>query len=87
MLREGGQGPGDVVPFMLPRTRLEVENACSQKGVDDGLLQGGDDVRVDGGIYEPVFDSIETVSKDIVVPCYAHITHDGGWGLICRLSW
>ena len=67
---------------MLPRVWAEIENMCPQKGADDCLLKGGNNVGVHSGVHEPVFYGIETVGKDVVIPHDVHITCDGHWGLI-----
>ena len=43
VLREGGLHPRDIVPLMLSEARPEVEDTGPQEGVDNGLLEGGDD--------------------------------------------
>ena len=73
VLSESGWHPGDVVPFMLTRAWLEVEDGTSQKGVDDRLLEWGDNAGVNGGVHESVFYHVEAVGEDIVVLGDVHV--------------
>ena len=83
MLREGGQGPVDVVPLVLTRMWLEVEDGPPQKGANDSLLKGGDNVGMDGSIHQPILHGVEAVGKDVVVSHDTHVTCDSRWCLIC----
>ena len=86
MLREGGLHPRDIVPLVLSGARPEVEDMGPQEGADDGLLKGGDDARVDSGVYKVILDFVESVGKDEVGPCDAHVACDSCQGLICVLG-
>ena len=83
MLREGGRGPGNVVPFMLTRPWPEIKDSPPQERTNNGLLKGGDDAGMDSGIYEPILDSVKMISKDVIVPCDIHVMHNSCWCLIC----
>ena len=82
VLGEGGWGPRNVVAFMLSGAWPEVENGPSKEGMDDRLLEWGDDAGVNGGVHEPVFDSVEAVGEDIIVPRDAHVARYCGQHLI-----
>ena len=76
VLREGGRRPGDVVVFVLAGAWSKIENGPFQKGVDDCLLEWGDDMGMDRGVHESILHDVETVGEDIVVPCNAHVMHN-----------
>ena len=82
VLREGGRGPRDVVTFMLAGAWSEVEDGPPEKRADNHLLEWGDDAGVDGGIHELIFNGIEAVGEDVVVPRDAHVVCYHGWRLI-----
>ena len=41
---------------------------------------------MDGGVYKVILDFVESVGKDKVGPCDAHVTRDSRQGLICVLG-
>ena len=87
MLGEGSRGPEDVVAFMLAGAWSEIEDSPPEEGTDDRLLKWGNDVGVNGGVHEPVFDGVEAVGEDIIVSCDAHIARYCGWRLIRLSGW
>ena len=87
ILGEGGQGPGDVVPFMLTRMQPEVKDGPPQKGADDGLLKGGNNAGMDSGIHQSILNGVEAVGEDVIVLHDMHVMHDGHWCLVCMSGW
>ena len=85
VLRKGSRSPRNVVVLMLTRTRSEEEDGCPEEGANNHLLKRGDDAGVDGGVHDVVFDGVEAVGEDVVVPCEAHVASHRKWGLV-RLS-
>ena len=83
VLRESSGGPRDIVPFVLGRARMEVEDGSAEKRADDGLLQRRDDVRVDHGVHESILDGVEAFGEDVVVLREAHVACNGGRRLVC----
>ena len=87
MLGKGGWGPRDVVAFVLAGAWSEIEDGTPEEGMDNRLLEWGDNAGVDGGVHELVFDSIEAVGEDIVVPHDTHVPRDRGGCLIHLSGW
>ena len=85
VLEKGSRGPGNIVALVLAGAWLEVKDGPSEEGTDDRLLERGDDAGVDGGIHESIFDGVEAVGEDIVVPHDAHVARYRGQCLV-RLS-
>ena len=73
VLRKGGRGPGDVVALVLTRAQAEEEDGAPEKGTDNRLLERGDDARMDSRVHESVFDGVETIGENVVIPREAHV--------------
>ena len=87
VLRESGRCPRNVVALVLARVWTEIEDGPSEEGANDGLLQWSDNMGVDGGVHESVFDGVKVVSEDVIIPCNTHVLCHCGWCLICLSSW
>ena len=74
------------VPFMLGGAWTKVVDGAPEEGVDDGLLEWSDDMGVDRGVHESIFDGVEAVGKDVVVAHDAHVARDGGRRLVGHSS-
>ena len=87
LLGERGGGPRDVVAFVLGGARTEVVDGPPEEGANDGLLQRGDDARVDRSVHESILNGVEAVSEDVVISRDAHVARDGGRCLIRLSGW
>ena len=85
VLDKGGGGPRDIVVLMLSGARAEVEDGSPEKRADNGLLERGDDARVDGCIHESILDGVKALGENVVVPRETHVACYRGRRLI-RLS-
>ena len=58
---------------MLSGAWAEIENDPPEEGADDGLLEGGDNTGMDGGVHDPILYGIEAFGEGIVAPREAHV--------------
>ena len=86
VLREGGWRPGDVIALVLTGSWAKEEDGHAQKWADNSLLEGGDDAGMDSSVHKSVFDGIEAVGEDIVVPCETHVAGYHERRLVCLSS-
>ena len=85
VLDEGGGSPWNVIAFVLSGAWPEVENGPSEKRVNDGLLEGGDDAGMDGGVHQSILDGVEALGEGVVVSREVHVARHGKRRLV-RLS-
>ena len=55
--------------------------------MNNGLLEGGNNARMDSSVHKAILNDVETVSKNVIISHDTHVTCDGCWCLICVSGW
>jgi hypothetical protein len=72
---------------MLAGAALKIKDRSPKEGMEDGLLERGNDVRMDSGIHEAILDGISLFSEGEIGMCDLYLVIDDGGCIFTVMVW